>query len=123
MVSSRPDSGYGRIPRLPVCYSAETGTEPVREWLKELEQEDRRIIGADFRTVKFGWPIGMPVCRPIGNRPFEVRSSITGERIARILFCIHEETMVLLHGFVKKTRKTWDIDPATALNRKKEVEQ
>jgi len=104
-------------------YSTETGAEPVREWLKELEQEDRRIIGADIRTVEFGWPIGMPACRPMGNGLFEVRSTITGKRIARILFCIHEGTMVLLHGFVKKTRKTPDTDLATALKRKKEVEQ
>lgn len=106
-----------------VFYSTETGTEPVREWLKELEQEDRRIIGTDIRTVEFGWPIGMPVCRPMGNGLFEVRSTITGKRIARILFCIHEGTMVLLHGFVKKTRKTPDTDLAIALKRKKEVEQ
>ena len=104
-------------------YSTETGTEPVREWIKGLDPEDRRIIGNDIRTVEFGWPIGMPVCRPMGNGLFEVRSTITGKRIARILFCIHEGTMVFLHGFVKKTGKTPDTDLATALKRKKEVEQ
>ena len=67
--------------------------------------------------------MGMPVCRPMGNGLFEVRSAITGKRIARILFCIHEGTMVLVHGFVKKTRKTPDTDLATALKRKREVEQ
>ena len=67
--------------------------------------------------------MGMPVCRPMGNGLFEVRSTITGKRIARIIFCIHEGTMVLLHGFVKKTRKTPDTDLATALKRKREVEQ
>jgi phage-related protein len=109
---------------IPVAfYSTETGTEPVREWLKELDPEDRRIIGTDIRTVEFGWPIGMPVCRPMGNGLFEVRSTITGKRIARILFCIHEGTMVLLHGFMKKTRKTPDADLAAALKRKREVEQ
>jgi phage-related protein len=106
-----------------VFYSTETGAEPVREWLRGLDPEDRRIIGTDIRTVEFGWPIGMPVCRPIGNGLFEVRSTITGKRISRILFFIHEGTMVLLHGFVKKTRKTSDSDLATALKRKREVEQ
>jgi len=104
-------------------YSTETGAEPVREWLKGLDSEERRIIGTDIRTVEFGWPVGMPVCRPMGNGLFEVRSAITGKRIARILFCIHEGTMVLVHGFVKKTRKTPDTDLATALKRKREVEQ
>lgn len=102
-------------------YSTGTGSEPVREWLKGLDREDRRLIGVDIRTVEFGWPIGMPACRPMGNGLFEVRSKITGKRIARILFCIDEGTMVLLHGFVKKTGKTPDSDLATALKRKKEV--
>jgi phage-related protein len=59
----------------------------------------------------------------MGNGLFEVRSKITGKRIASILFCIHEGTMVLLHGFVKKTRKTPNTDLATVLKRKREVEQ
>ena len=104
-------------------YCTGTGTEPVREWLKGLDAEDRRILGTDIRTVEFGWPVGMPVCRAMGNGLFEVRSKIAGKRIARILFCIHGGTMVLLHGFVKKTRKTPDTDLATALKRKREVEQ
>lgn len=95
----------------------------MREWLKGLDAEDRRIIGADIRTVEFGWPVGMPVCRPMGKGLLEVRSTITGKRIARVLFCIHEGTMVLLHGFVKKTRETPDADLAVALKRKREVEQ
>ena len=82
-------------------YCTEAGAEPVRDWLKGLDSEARRIIGTDIRTVEFGWPVGMPVCRPMGNGLFEVRSTITGNRIARVLFCIHEGTMVLLHGFVK----------------------
>jgi hypothetical protein len=52
----------------------------------ELDPEDRRIIGTDIRTVEFGWPIGMPVCRPMGNGLFEVRSTLMGKRIARVLF-------------------------------------
>jgi len=104
-------------------YRTGAGTEPVREWLKELDAEDRRIIGTDIRTVEFGWPVGMPVCRPMGGGLFEIRSTITQKRIARVLFCIHGEQMVLLHGLVKKTRKIPDSDLATALKRKWEVEQ
>ncbi len=88
-----------------------------------MDPEDRRIIDTDIRTIELGWPIGMPVCRPMGNGLFETRSTITGRRIARILFRIHNGTMVLLHGFVKKTRKTPDTDLAIALKHKKEVEQ
>jgi phage-related protein len=106
-----------------VFYRTAVGTEPVRDWIKELGPEDRRIIGTDIRTVEFGWPIGMPVCRPMGNGLFEVRSAITGKRISRILFCIHEGSMVLLHSFVKKTRNTPDSDLAIALRRKGEIEK
>jgi phage-related protein len=102
-------------------YRTSTGSEPVREWLRDLDVEDRRIIGTDIRTVEFGWPIGMPVCRPMGNGLFEVRSTVTRKRAARVLFCIHEGAMVLLHGFIKKTRKTPDAELAVALRRKGEI--
>jgi phage-related protein len=79
----------------------------VREWLKGLTQEDRKCIGEDIKTVEFGWPIGMPVCRPLGDGVYEVRTSLTQNRIARVLFYIDRKSrMVLLHGFIKKTQKT-----------------
>jgi phage-related protein len=74
-----------------------------------LGLEDRRIVGTDIRTVEFGWPLG--------NDLFEVRSTITGGRIGRVLFCIFEGNMVLLHGFVKKTRKTPAPELSVALKR------
>lgn len=87
-------------------YREDNGTEPVREWLSELGKMDRRLIGEDIKTVEYGWPIGMPVCRAMGKGLYEVRSDITGSRIARVLFCINQNQMVLLHGFIKKTQKT-----------------
>ncbi len=95
----------------------------MREWLSGLDAQDRRIIGEDIRTVEFGWPVGIPVCRPLGRGLFEVRSAITKKRISRVLFSIHGGKMVLLHGFIKKTRKTPEDDLAIALKRKREVEQ
>jgi len=71
--------------------------------------------------VEFSWPIGMPLCRALGNGLWEVRSDITLGRIARVLFCIHEGRMVLLHGFIKKTQKTPASDLVLALKRKKEI--
>jgi len=70
--------------------------------------------------VEFSWPIGMPLCRALGNGLWEVRSELTQGRIARVLFCIHKGRMVLLHGFVKKTQKTPDADLNLAVKRKKE---
>lgn len=112
-----------RIPA--VFYRTSSGAEPVRKWLKGLPAEDRRIVGVDIATVEFGWPVGMPVCAPITSRRglWEVRSTITGGRIARVLFCIHGGKMVLLHGFIKKTQKTPDGDLELAMKRKKEIAQ
>ncbi len=97
----------------------------MREWLKGLPLPDRRILGTDIATVEFGWPVGMPVCRPITGRRglFEVRSSLTGNRIARVLFCIHGKQMVLLHGFIKKTEQTSDTDLDLAMKRKREIDR
>ncbi|MGB6536652.1 MAG: type II toxin-antitoxin system RelE/ParE family toxin [Xanthobacteraceae bacterium] len=108
--------------RLPaVFYQLASGREPVREWLKSLTAEDRKIIGEDIKDVEFSWPIGMPLCRALGKGLWEVRSDITHGRIARVLFCIHDSRMVLLHAFVKKTQKTPDADLELAMKRKKEV--
>jgi phage-related protein len=104
---SSSDSGNQgkRVPA--IFYRTEAGREPVRVWLKELSPQDRKRIGEDIKTVEFGWPIGMPVCRPLGDGIFEVRTSLTQNRIARVLFYIDKKgRMILLHAFIKKTRRT-----------------
>ena len=98
-------------------YKTASGTEPVREWLKALAPVDRQRIGEDLQTVEFGWPIGMPLCRSLGHGLWEVRSTLSGRRIARVVFCIAYERMVLLHAFIKKTQKTPQKDIDLALKR------
>jgi phage-related protein len=94
-----------RVPAL--FYRTEAGGEPARDWLKGLSFEDRKRVGEDIKTVEFGWPIGMPVCRPLGEGIYEVRTSLGQNRIARVVFYIDGRgRMVLLHGFIKKTQKT-----------------
>ncbi len=88
-----------------VFYKALSGNEPVREWLKTLSMNGKKIIGEDIKTVQFGWPIGMPVVRKIEHGLWEVRCSLN-KRTARILFTIEGEYMVRLHGFIKKSQKT-----------------
>jgi phage-related protein len=102
-------------------YELPSGRKPVRAWLLELSPDDRRAIGFDIQTVEFGWPIGMPTCRPLGNGLYEVRSNLTDGRIGRVLFCLSNTEMVLLHGFVKKTQKTPPADLALARKRLKEI--
>jgi phage-related protein len=103
-------------------YQTEAGNEPVRDWLKDLEPENRKLIGVDIETVEYGWPIGMPTCRPMGNGLYEVRSNLLGRQIARVLFCIHEDQMILLHSFIKKTQKTPKQELGLALERKRNLE-
>jgi phage-related protein len=107
------------VPRpLPaVFFRTETGREPVREWLKDLGKDERKIIGEDIMTVQFRWPLGMPLVDHLGSGIWEIRSRLAN-RIARTLFFVHQGEIILLHGFIKKTRKTPNEDRALALRRK-----
>lgn len=106
-----------------VFYRTKQGSEPVREFILGLPREDRRIVGSDIATVEYGWPVGKPTCAPLGLGLWEVRSSLTTKRIARVIFTLHDGHMVLLHGFIKKTQKTPQDDLDTARKRLKEVKQ
>lgn len=108
-----------------IFFRTEAGNEPVRDWLKSLTPiEDRKQIGIDIKTVEFGWPIGMPTCRPLGNGLYEVRSTLSSQRIARVLFYIDAKArMVLLHGFIKKSQKTPQSDLDLARKNKAMQEQ
>lgn len=106
-----------RVPILKVhFYRSSAGNEPVRGWLKSLTQEDRKSIGEDIKTAQFGWPLGMPLIRKLEPRLWEVRSSIT-QGIARVIFTVDGSTMVLLHGFVKKSSRT-PLDELTTARRR-----
>ncbi len=110
------------LKRLPAAfYRSPSGREPVREWLLGLDEKSRRIVGRDIATAEFGWPLGMPLCRHLGGGLQEVRSSITEGRIARVIFVVYADQMVLLHGFVKKTRKTPKRDQKLARRRAREI--
>ena len=114
------------MPDKKICakfYQNITGNEPVREWLLKLDVDDRKIIGKDIQKVEFGWPIGMPYSKPIGQGLYEVRSDITNQRIARLIFFIKANEMILLHGFIKKAQKTPKPELDLAVKRKKEVEK
>ena len=109
---------------LPVhFYRSASGREPVRDWLKDLGRPDTLVIGEDIRVIQTGWPVGLPHCRPVGDGLYEVRSSLSGGRIARVLFCFHNNAIVLLHGFIKKTEKTPADDLRLAKERRDKIGQ
>lgn len=101
-------------------YRTAAGREPVREWLRDLDRDARKTIGEDVKTVQFGWPLGMPLVRSLGESLWEVRSRLR-DSIARIIFMTEGDRMVLLHGFTKKSQKTPPKDLALARRRAAEL--
>ncbi len=112
--------GHGEPVLRVIFYRSESGVEPVREWLKELRKEDRKAVGEDIKTAQFGWPLGMPLVRKIEKGLWEVRSNIT-DGIARMFFTVEKNTMVLLHGFVKKSQETPPNELQTARRRLRNI--
>ena len=101
-------------------FRTDHGNEPVREWLLSLAKDERKIIGDDVLKVQYCWPIGRPLVGSLRNGLWEVRSRL-GDRIARVMFYVEGRTMVLLHGFIKKTQKTPQYELDLALKRKNQL--
>lgn len=57
--------------------------------------------------------MGMPLVRKMDADLWELRSSLS-ERIGRVFFTVRRGRLVLLHGFIKKSRKTPRQDLAMA---------
>jgi phage-related protein len=107
-------------PRLPaVFFRSRNGTEPVRDWVKGLAKQDRRAIGEDIAYVQYKWPIGKPRVDHLRGPVWEVRTGL-GNRIARTLFAVANGRMILLHGFLKTTRRTPGSEIDIAIKRFKE---
>jgi phage-related protein len=106
-----------------IFFQADSGNEPVRDWLKALDEVERREIGRDLLRAQWRWPIGMPLCRALGNGLWEIRTNLPTRRAARVLFCVCRGQLVALHGFIKKTRSTPVEDIALARKRQKELEE
>ena len=99
-----------------VFFQLDSGREPVRDWIKGLDRQNRKLVGEDIKTLQFGWPLGMPVARKVAEDLWELRSRLkTG--IARTFFTVYAGHIVLVHGYVKKTQKTPTKDLAVAKRR------
>jgi phage-related protein len=105
-----------------VFYQTSAGNEPVRHWLKSLPAEERKAIGADILSVQYAWPAGKPLVDNLSDGIWEIRSRLPN-RIARTLFAVVDEEIVLLHGFIKKQQRTPPDELALARKRKKEYLQ
>ena len=107
---------------LPLAFwRSAAGREPVREWLNELRRQDKRTMGRDIAKVQFGWPIGLPLCRPLSGGLWEVRSALPSKRQARVFFGFYDGMLIALHAIIKKTQKTPADELVLARQRLKEV--
>ncbi len=106
-------------PLIVLFFKTHSGTEPVREWLHSFSATDRKTIGADIRTVQVGWPLGMPLVRKMDTDLWEIRISLASG-IARLFFTVSGNTMLILHGFIKKSQATPKSELKLAKNRLKQ---
>jgi phage-related protein len=109
-------------PLTAVFYRTASDSEPVREWLQSLTRPERLRIGVDIWKIQSEWPLGMPHVRSLGKGLHEIRSNLPAG-IARVIFTIDGEELVLLHGFIKKTQKIPAEALALAEKRKRDHEQ
>jgi phage-related protein len=105
-----------------VFFRNDAGGQPVRDWLKGLDEAERRAIGTDLLRARWRWPVGMPLCRPMGKGLWEGRTDLSGNRTSRVLICFYRDRLVALHGFIKKTRTSPEDDLTLARKRQKELE-
>lgn len=93
----------------------------MREWLRGLDAADRFAVGQDLMRIQWRWPIGMPLCRAMGQGLWEIRTALQGHRTARVMFCLDDDALVALHGFIKKSRATPAEELALARKRMREL--
>lgn len=105
-----------------VFYATAAGNEVVRDFLRDLPTDDKKRVGVDLKLVQIGYPIGMPLCRPLGGGLSEVRSSLPSKREARLFFAFdgRRQCLIVLHAFIKTTRATPKADLDLAKKRRAE---
>ena len=102
-------------------YLNQSGNNPVRDWIMELPEFDRKAVGIAIQKVELGWPIGMPYSRKLESNLWEVRANLADGKIARIIFTLVNDEMILLSSFIKKTQKTPSTELEIARKRLKDI--
>ena len=98
-------------------YKTPSGNEPVRDWLKLRQTEEKKAIGEDIKAVEYTWPVGYPKVEKLDKDLWEVRTNLPNG-ISRVFFTIWEKYMVLLHSIIKKTQKIPQQELETAKKRR-----
>ena len=106
-----------------VFFRTPAGSEVVRNWLRGLDEGDRNAIGQDLMRVQYRWPVGMPLCRAMGDGLFEVRAKWR-EGIGRAFYCtVVGQRIVIVHAIIKKTEKTPQRELKIAMTRCREIKK
>jgi hypothetical protein len=85
-----------------VFFRNDVGSEPVRDWLKGLDEAERRAIGIDLLRTQWRWPVSMPLCRPMGMGLWEIRTNLPSKRTARVLICFYRDCLVAFMDSLRK---------------------
>lgn len=77
----------------------------IKEFINELEEPTlSRTLRIISLMQRFGNLLGLPYSRALGSSLFELR--VRGRQEIRLFYTFYQSQALLLHGFVKKTRKT-----------------
>lgn len=103
-----------------VFYETAGGHKVVLDFIRVFDTDDKTVIGRDLYAVQLGFPMGLPLCDHLEGLLWEVRSSLPSKREVRLIFFQKGRSLVVVHGFVKKVRKTPRKDIDLAVKRMKE---
>ena len=103
-------------------YSTPAGRDIVLDTIRQLSVEEKKVVGEDLKTVQIGFPMGLPLCRPLGDGLHEIRSSLPSKREFRLIFFFDRERQCLLvvHALFKKSAKLPKGDLDLARKRREE---
>ncbi len=106
-------------------YATETGDEPVMDFLKSLSKKHRaKALWEIDLLEQHGTSLKKPYMKPIKGQKYKDLMELRiqqGNDISRIFYFISVgKKIILLHGFVKKDRKTPKKELATALRYKED---
>jgi phage-related protein len=103
-------------------YETPSGNEIVLDFIRQLSAEEKKIVGEDLKTVQIGFPMGLPLCRPLGDGLYEIRSSLPSKREFRLIFFFDraQQCLLVTHALFKKSAKLPKSDLDLARKRKEE---
>jgi len=104
-------------------YQTPSGNKVVLDFIRSLSHEEKKVVGEDLKAVQIGFPMGLPLCRPVGDGLYEIRSSLPSKREFRLIFFFdrQRQCLAVMHALIKKTSKLPKADLELARKRRDEA--